>query len=102
MMTGLYAESHGIVANDFYDPEQSKRFHCKPVTIASLTQDNMRIAQIPRHSNLGPLNGGEANLLGRQYTRQAIKRQFGQLQLAEQHLSLLMATFKIVSVCGQE
>ena len=26
MMTGLYAESHGIVANDFFDPRTGKEF----------------------------------------------------------------------------
>jgi len=31
MMTGLYAESHGIVANDFYDPVTKKEFvYTKP------------------------------------------------------------------------
>lgn len=26
-MTGLYPETHGIVANDFYDPLLAKTFH---------------------------------------------------------------------------
>ncbi|KDQ62542.1 hypothetical protein JAAARDRAFT_122323 [Jaapia argillacea MUCL 33604] len=32
LMTGLYAESHGIVANNFWDPETDTEFHYNSIT----------------------------------------------------------------------
>lgn len=32
-MTGLYPESHGIVANEFYDPDTNKVFYLSNDTI---------------------------------------------------------------------